>query len=37
MQGMAEMLSGGGQQKCSGISLAEVTSIKDPKNHGRVK
>lgn len=39
MQSMADMLSapGGSQQKCNGIALAEVTAIKDPKNHGRVK
>lgn len=39
MQSMADMLSapGGSQQKCTGIALAEVTAIKDPKNHGRVK
>lgn len=38
MDGMADIFSGnGGQKKCSGIALAEVTSIKDPKNHGRVK
>ena len=39
MQSMADMLSasGGSQQRCTGIALAEVTAIKDPKNHGRVK
>lgn len=29
--------SGSGEEKCSGIALAEVTAIKDPKNLGRVK
>lgn len=41
MSSLAEMMSGGakttGTEKCSGIALAEVTAIKDPKNKGRVK
>lgn len=41
MDGLAQMLSDignqGGVTPCSGISLAEVTSIKDPQNKGRVK
>lgn len=41
MDGLIQMLSDFGSQDetkpCSGISLAEVTSIKDPQNKGRVK
>lgn len=42
MSSFAEMFStggsgGSGEEKCSGIALAEVTAIKDPKNLGRVK
>ena len=38
MQSMADMLSasGGSQQKCTGIALAEVTAIKDPRQ-GKVQ
>ena len=39
MSSFAEMFSTGGsgdsgEEKCSGIALAEVTAIKDPKNLG---
>lgn len=41
MSSLAEMMAGSGEsscmEKCSGIALAEVTAIKDPKNKGRVK
>lgn len=38
MENIADMISGkDNQQKCTGIVLAEVTAIKDPKNLGRVK
>lgn len=38
MENIADMISGkDNQQKCTGIALAEVTAIKDPKNLGRVK